>query len=239
MNTYIIKRGATGTLALIAWLLLPQAAQCFYNPSTGRWLARDPVGEHGFFKGSARMLARTHVLIEPYRFASNDPIQRMDYLGLAEKAAPKCCAAFDETKDCYEICKDARKDAKTFPKDGIGTVVCYHRKMCSCILGYDILNVPGVDIGIGHCAGLDKIVLDHEGRHEKNSECKKCGLYPAPLKPGVNRNQEECTQRRTSIKELEKYIAEPITPDDSIECKKAAKALKEREEAWVKDNCPK
>jgi RHS repeat-associated protein len=42
----------------------------FYNPSTGRWLNRDPVGERGG--------------LNRYGFVSNNPINRVDPLGLVE-----------------------------------------------------------------------------------------------------------------------------------------------------------
>ena len=47
MNTNTITRTAAPALFLIAWLLLPQTALPFYNPSTGRWISRDPIEEQG------------------------------------------------------------------------------------------------------------------------------------------------------------------------------------------------
>ena len=47
MKTYHMTRIAIPALALIAWLLAPQTAHCFYNASTGRWLSRDPISENG------------------------------------------------------------------------------------------------------------------------------------------------------------------------------------------------
>jgi hypothetical protein len=47
MKTHRITRVAASALALILWLLLPQTAHCFYNPSTGRWISRDPSQEAG------------------------------------------------------------------------------------------------------------------------------------------------------------------------------------------------
>jgi hypothetical protein len=45
MKTHVVMRTATVALALAGCLLLPQTAQSFYNPSTGKWLNRDPLGE--------------------------------------------------------------------------------------------------------------------------------------------------------------------------------------------------
>jgi hypothetical protein len=49
-------------------LLTPFTAQCYYNPSTGRWLSRDPVGE----KGGTSL----------YEMRANDLLNGVDYLGL-------------------------------------------------------------------------------------------------------------------------------------------------------------
>ncbi len=44
----------------------------YYNPSTGRWLSRDPLGEMGGAKASLNL----------YDFVGNDPIGYFDVLGL-------------------------------------------------------------------------------------------------------------------------------------------------------------
>ncbi|MEI7693856.1 MAG: RHS repeat-associated core domain-containing protein, partial [Verrucomicrobiota bacterium] len=54
-------------LALLG-VTLVQNAQAFYNPSTGRWLSRDPIEEVG---GN-----------NLYNFVGNDPVRRIDPLGL-------------------------------------------------------------------------------------------------------------------------------------------------------------
>jgi hypothetical protein len=69
MKTYLVVRTATVALAIAACLLLPQTAQSFYNPSTGRWLSRDPVNE----KGGHNLFA----------LAQNCQVNRIDYLGEA------------------------------------------------------------------------------------------------------------------------------------------------------------
>lgn len=51
----------------LAWLL-PLTTQAFYNPTTGRWLSRDPIGESG---------GRS-----PFVFAENHPISSIDAFGL-------------------------------------------------------------------------------------------------------------------------------------------------------------
>jgi hypothetical protein len=52
------------TLVLTCLLLIPISAHCFYNPSTGRWLSRDPVEEDGG--------------LNLYLFAQNEPVLHAD-----------------------------------------------------------------------------------------------------------------------------------------------------------------
>lgn len=53
---------------LFLGVLLSREAQAFYNPSTGRWLNRDPLGEAGG--------------LNVYAFAQNRPVHLIDNLGL-------------------------------------------------------------------------------------------------------------------------------------------------------------
>lgn len=55
--------------ALLFWLAFAPLAQAFYNPSTGKWLSRDPIGELGG--------------LNQHGFVSADPVNRLDGLGLA------------------------------------------------------------------------------------------------------------------------------------------------------------
>jgi len=63
------KRPSTVVISTCVLLFVAQSALAFYNPSTGRWLNRDPIGEEG---GS-------HV----YAFVLNDGVRQTDSLGLA------------------------------------------------------------------------------------------------------------------------------------------------------------
>src|SRR5262245_5082871 len=54
-------------------------ALAFYNPHTGRWLSRDPVGEKGhqsLAKSSAMPIRPDDA--SPYNFVANNPSQRID-----------------------------------------------------------------------------------------------------------------------------------------------------------------
>ena len=55
-------------LATLLFLLAPFSGQCFYNPSAGRWLNRDPIEERG------------GILL--YGFATNQPVSAYDTRGL-------------------------------------------------------------------------------------------------------------------------------------------------------------
>jgi uncharacterized protein RhaS with RHS repeats len=59
--------------ACLAWLL-PLTSQAFYNPSTGRWLSRDPIEE----KGGANL----------HSMCANAPTAQVDALGLAPILTP-------------------------------------------------------------------------------------------------------------------------------------------------------
>jgi uncharacterized protein RhaS with RHS repeats len=71
MKTNTLIKTAAPALLVIACLLFPQTAHCFYNPSTGRWISRDPIAEKG-----GRNL---------YCFAYNCPISKHDPLGRDSK----------------------------------------------------------------------------------------------------------------------------------------------------------
>jgi RHS repeat-associated protein len=63
----------------------------YYNPSTGRWPSRDPLGERGF-EASLGIPPRLRRFLPPgeilqgadlYQFVGNDPENKMDFVGLA------------------------------------------------------------------------------------------------------------------------------------------------------------
>jgi hypothetical protein len=66
MKLSLMRTLAVTSLATIS-LLLPQAAHGYYNPSTGRWLSRDPIEE----RGGPNL----------FTLLSNDPENHVDLLG--------------------------------------------------------------------------------------------------------------------------------------------------------------
>ena len=74
------RRRLVGTLALLA-AVIGQSSLGFYNPATGRWLNRDPVGEPGFLAVfQANQIRESTAPL--YLFVENEPIGMWDYLGL-------------------------------------------------------------------------------------------------------------------------------------------------------------
>lgn len=69
-----------------ALLLSVDNARAFYNPTTGRWLSRDPIGELGF-RASLMDLGEENASesnedTTPYTYVSNDPANSIDPTGL-------------------------------------------------------------------------------------------------------------------------------------------------------------
>jgi hypothetical protein len=82
MKTNTLTKATTSALFLIAWLLVPLTAHCFYNSSTGRWLSRDPIDQRGG--------------LNLYVFVGNDPVARLDINGLISPRHP------GQPKDPYD-----------------------------------------------------------------------------------------------------------------------------------------
>ncbi|MCO5053799.1 MAG: hypothetical protein M9920_16095 [Verrucomicrobiae bacterium] len=81
------KRTLITTLSAGLLLFATHSTEAFYNPSTGRWLSRDPIGdvcgrdpmtdEEG--GGISELLGGPNI----YEFAGNNPLSHVDDLGLA------------------------------------------------------------------------------------------------------------------------------------------------------------
>jgi RHS repeat-associated protein len=91
MKTKMTTKHSGLLLGLMLSLLLPQAGQCFYNPSTGKWLSRDPIEEGGFelltsdgLGKAGRELAQANL----YAFADNNAVCTFDPLGLKARCCP-------------------------------------------------------------------------------------------------------------------------------------------------------
>jgi hypothetical protein len=101
-------------------MFVSHEAQAFYNPSTGRWLNRDPRREEGFtelgkvsrrggklFIDRSRRLGTKRNFENTYGFAFNSPPGRIEPWGLD---APGCTLPIGITDPCYlECCADHDK----------------------------------------------------------------------------------------------------------------------------------
>jgi RHS repeat-associated protein len=54
----------------------------YYNPSTGRWLSRDPIGEPGFDLFKKKKTKADTANPNLYSFVANDPVDKIDPIGL-------------------------------------------------------------------------------------------------------------------------------------------------------------
>ena len=66
-------------LLTILGLLIGLDAQAFYNPSSGRWLSRDPIDERGHLTSVGekknKIVVNNH---NPYWFVKNNPVTLFD-----------------------------------------------------------------------------------------------------------------------------------------------------------------
>jgi len=81
MNKQRIIRLNTA-LGLCLWLVV-LSASAFYNPTAGKWLSRDPIGEAAFRLASSLFEARAVDVV-----ANNDVVNAVDFLGLDIIAKP-------------------------------------------------------------------------------------------------------------------------------------------------------
>jgi len=112
-------------------LLFASANQvsAFYNPSTGRWLSRDPLGEASF--ETMRHDSKANLLgdgPDSYAFVRNDPVVRQDYLGLSSQDVRKIFAVFMDV--FMEMC--AKCNRCNFPNLGNLIALIPRNNMMGC-----------------------------------------------------------------------------------------------------------
>ncbi|MFC7339516.1 RHS repeat-associated core domain-containing protein [Haloferula chungangensis] len=117
-----------------------------YDPVTGRWPSRDPIGEPGFISigntlsGELAELAATDEELDNlYRFSLNDPVNLYDVLGL--KTAAECEREFEACNDGCRALPGRRtvKKALCFSKCQIAYGACLAATeeaiVCYCVVG--------------------------------------------------------------------------------------------------------
>jgi hypothetical protein len=100
-------------LIVLAILLVVQSAPAFYDPNLGRWLSRDPIGEGGFQLISRERVPRSEFGFvvngeaqespSAYRFVHNNPLSRVDPLGLDDPS----CNAYPQGSILKFVCNNA------------------------------------------------------------------------------------------------------------------------------------
>ena len=99
----------------------------FYNPTTGRWLSRDPIGQPGFQVSERNRYAPVRDE-NTYIFVGNNPLTSFDLLGLTEKDLTAILDQFK--KSMAEMCK--KKKRCDCP---IGPLKDIHASCSSSVLG--------------------------------------------------------------------------------------------------------
>ena len=197
----------TRILSLITPLLLTLAsapdALAYYDPGMQRWINRDPLGERGGRNA--------------YRTNRNNPITRIDALGLCPKSCEQVCAEFNQLPNAGAL--------------GCGGLICNGSEKCPCY-------TPGPnDPPPGECPAFEKIVLDHERSHIPDVDCPGSNLgnkFPdfPKWKPGTDGTFAECYARVQSLNDLREAI-----PDASGRCKEAMQRSEQEMFEWVMSNC--
>lgn len=138
-------------LVALSWLALPASVSAFYNPSTGRWLSRDPVNEPGSqVSVRGRKTFDRDEEMNLYVFVANRPVSTVDAFGLAvPKEAEECYGAHplypdDPACDKYGERKYLGASLKCFCKFALlrDTWSNYVRGCLACM---DAKGVPASD----------------------------------------------------------------------------------------------
>jgi hypothetical protein len=164
---------AKSIIVVLFVLLTAQIASAYYCPSTGRWLSRDPIGEPGFqalhmasvvprspqlapIRWIYRDAISGHSRINLYVFVLNEPVRRVDLLGLyvsgatfREKASCICSCGYTKCKKGAELAQQALAEAaKRYPNslhngDGDAFRHCYWSCEMARAIGLDCAKIIG------------------------------------------------------------------------------------------------
>jgi RHS repeat-associated protein len=190
-------------LAVLLGLWAAADARAFYNPETGRWLNRDPLGERGFRTATGTSLRTDKREPGLYAFVADNPINRVDSLGL--RAEPPSGPA----DHCQDPCGDAKKRGLDKNIDGVadsGGVICCSGKKYACVWSTDNATNQKAKDTIAKC------ISAHENDHFDDIDCPKCWKrgFPTrpPFKKGKDRDAEECNAFTAELKCLQASISD-------------------------------
>lgn len=145
-------------LVTVIGLSLSRDALAFYNPQTGRWLSRDPIGERG-----GRNLQG---------FTANAPTGQTDALGHIARGG-------ELLMYCLQPCEDfkRRRYADMEPRDvRSGLIVCCGGVKFVCTYGADNeVNQRAREIA-------KRCLAAHEEVHLPNVTCSDCPIGPKAVK---------------------------------------------------------
>jgi RHS repeat-associated protein len=120
----------------------------YYDPSSGRWLSRDPVTESGFnvIAGNEEAVGMAGSDNNLYEFVANSPINQVDPLGLAFYAIDGTSAKERDRTNPWKLYNWTKEDPKSYyrgSRRGLSGVDMFviarkvHRQICSdyCAVG--------------------------------------------------------------------------------------------------------
>lgn len=211
-------------LALVSAAAFVGTASGYYDPRTGRFISRDPIGEPGATLLRNGPPSGTFIPrdsggpgdLNEYRFAANEPIGAVDALGLRVTANPRC-RIFQDCSDCWQTCQ---QNQHLFGPGVAGLVIC-RSDGCMCACANNSFAPPGAP-------GNDQIkacVLHHEEWHiwhdpDNACDCRagfpcttvgppksECGAYKAEARCLCNKLRE-CRGNQTCIANIKRRITE-------------------------------
>jgi uncharacterized protein RhaS with RHS repeats len=143
----------------------------FYDPETGRWPSRDPIGERGG--------------VNLYGFVGNDPVRRWDYLGLyidndgnILSGPPQPCKSDEEKDDFGECCcpKSMETVSILFRSTNVGKILGVEVDLLDH--GHAALQTPSQTMGLYPDGAANKNHPTHTGTVMDDSEKAKNGSLP-------------------------------------------------------------
>lgn len=121
-----------------------------YQPSTGRWLSQDPLGDFAFVKASSRrqlfqdgILSSIRAVRNPYAFAENEPVGHLDALGLY--TVKKCTVVLFYGHGDIDFFKKVKLEDKGKGCAGTSAVTCKSNKILAFLEGV-IPGAVGTDL---------------------------------------------------------------------------------------------
>lgn len=193
-------------LVLVLGTLVAQEANAFYNPTTGRWLNRDPLGEFGFETVRGGLWDLLGDGPAHYGFLNNDPIARTDILGTV--CLDPCGLAKAMGLDRLGLPEGAEPDASG--------VICCGGKKYTCVWR------PGGQTGATNKKAqelISKCLSQHEDNHHDDVVCPDCSFWPTRerFKIPVDPRRAECAAYTVHLKCLQNAFASNACGGDT-EC---------------------